>query len=100
MNPRAIHLAGVLYWYYIAKFTEFFDTFFFVLRKKSNNVSFLHVLHHGVMPFFSWYSVKYSAGGSVTKEYKKKIKQDDGVSNKFGRKSTNLCFSNQDALFK
>ena len=42
------------WWYFISKFTEFLDTFFFVLRKKNNNVSTLHVLHHGLMPLFAW----------------------------------------------
>jgi hypothetical protein len=39
------------WWYYFSKFTEFFDTFFFVLRKRYDQVSTLHVIHHGIMPF-------------------------------------------------
>lgn len=44
-------MAETCWWYYISKFTEFFDTFFFILRKKYQHVSTLHVIHHGVMPF-------------------------------------------------
>ncbi|KAF4529114.1 hypothetical protein B566_EDAN015384 [Ephemera danica] len=38
------------WWYYFSKFTEFFDTIFFVMRKKTSQVSTLHVVHHGIMP--------------------------------------------------
>lgn len=44
-------MAETCWWYYISKFTEFFDTLFFLLRKKNQHVSTLHVIHHGVMPF-------------------------------------------------
>lgn len=36
---------------------------FFVLRKKTNHVSFLHVYHHSGMVLASWVGVKYIAGG-------------------------------------
>ena len=44
-------MAETCWWYYISKFTEFFDTLFFLLRKKYEHVSTLHVIHHGCMPF-------------------------------------------------
>ncbi|KAI5750176.1 hypothetical protein M8J76_013441 [Diaphorina citri] len=58
-----VHLC---WWYYFSKFTEFFDTFFFVLRKKQNQVSTLHVIHHGVMPMSVWFGVKFTPGGHST----------------------------------
>uniref|UniRef100_A0A3P9LSP9 Elongation of very long chain fatty acids protein n=1 Tax=Oryzias latipes TaxID=8090 RepID=A0A3P9LSP9_ORYLA len=36
---------------------------FFILRKKNNQVTFLHVYHHGTMIFNWWAGVKYVAGG-------------------------------------
>ncbi|XP_072940877.1 very long chain fatty acid elongase AAEL008004-like isoform X3 [Epargyreus clarus] len=54
------------WWYYFSKFTEFFDTFFFVLRKKFDHVSTLHVIHHGVMPMSVWFGVKFTPGGHST----------------------------------
>ncbi|CAL1286986.1 unnamed protein product [Larinioides sclopetarius] len=40
---------------YIIKFMDLLDTVFFVLRKKQNQVSFLHVFHHaGMCLLFSW----------------------------------------------
>ncbi|XP_033111355.1 elongation of very long chain fatty acids protein 7-like [Anneissia japonica] len=39
---------------------------FFILRKKNNQVSFLHVFHHAIMPFSWWFGVKFVAGGFGT----------------------------------
>ncbi|KAL0276860.1 UNVERIFIED_CONTAM: hypothetical protein PYX00_004334 [Menopon gallinae] len=65
-NPKAIRMAATCWWYYFSKFTEFFDTFFFVLRKKTNQVSNLHVIHHGLMPFSVWMGLKFAPGGHST----------------------------------
>ena len=35
---------------------------FFILRKKFNQVSFLHVFHHGIMPISWWFGVKFVPG--------------------------------------
>jgi elongation of very long chain fatty acids protein 7 len=75
-------MANGCWWYFFSKFTEFFDTvshfnadlkkifqpnlflqFFFVMRKKSNHISTLHVIHHGVMPLSVWFGVKFTPGG-------------------------------------
>ncbi|ESP05226.1 hypothetical protein LOTGIDRAFT_152042 [Lottia gigantea] len=42
--------------YFIAKLIELLDTIFFVLRKKNNQITILHVYHHVIMAF-SWYFV-------------------------------------------
>lgn len=42
------------------------DTIFFVLRKKNQHVSTLHVIHHGVMPMSVWFGVKFTPGGHST----------------------------------
>lgn len=52
--------------YFISKFTEFLDTFFFILRKRYDQVSTLHVIHHGIMPFSVWWGVKFIPGGHAT----------------------------------
>ncbi len=33
-----------------------------MLRKKTNQISFLHVFHHGIMPLSWWVGVKFVAG--------------------------------------
>ncbi|CAG9560577.1 unnamed protein product [Danaus chrysippus] len=39
---------------------------FFVMRKKFNHVSKLHVIHHGIMPMSVWFGVKFTPGGHST----------------------------------
>lgn len=65
-NPTAIRMVHASWWYYFSKFTEFMDTIFFVLRKKNDHVSTLHVIHHGCMPMSVWFGVKFTPGGHST----------------------------------
>ncbi|PNF37535.1 Elongation of very long chain fatty acids protein AAEL008004 [Cryptotermes secundus] len=65
-HPVTIRTVHACWWYYFSKFTEFFDTIFFVLRKKNEHVSTLHVIHHGVMPMSVWFGVKFTPGGHST----------------------------------
>lgn len=62
-DPDEMRIASALWWYYISKMVEFLDTIFFILRKKNNQVTFLHVYHHATM-FPLWFiGVKWVAGG-------------------------------------
>lgn len=36
--------------------------FFFVMRKKYDQVTTLHVIHHGIMPLSVWFGVKFTPG--------------------------------------
>ncbi|XP_012288394.1 elongation of very long chain fatty acids protein AAEL008004 [Orussus abietinus] len=65
-SPLGLRMAQTCWWYYFSKFTEFFDTLFFILRKKNQHVSTLHVIHHGVMPFSVWMGLKFAPGGHST----------------------------------
>ncbi|XP_063532517.1 very long chain fatty acid elongase 7 [Cydia strobilella] len=65
-SPLAMRTASGCWWYYFSKFTEFFDTIFFVMRKKFDHVSKLHVIHHGIMPMSVWFGVKFTPGGHST----------------------------------
>ncbi|XP_011867515.1 PREDICTED: elongation of very long chain fatty acids protein AAEL008004 isoform X2 [Vollenhovia emeryi] len=65
-NPLALRMARGCWWYYISKFFEFTDTIFFVLRKKNDHISTLHVIHHGCMPMSVWFGVKFTPGGHST----------------------------------
>ncbi|XP_047986610.1 elongation of very long chain fatty acids protein 7-like isoform X1 [Leguminivora glycinivorella] len=49
-----------VYIYFLAKISELLDTVFFVLRKKMNQVSFLHVYHHSLMAISTWFALKYN----------------------------------------
>lgn len=66
-SPIALDYAyKVCYSYFIIKFIDLVDTFFFVLRKKQNQVTFLHVYHHTGMVMFAWAIVKWLPGGHGT----------------------------------
>lgn len=54
------------WWYFFSKFTEFLDTIFFVMRKRNDQVSTLHVIHHGIMPLNVWWGLKFLPGGHST----------------------------------
>lgn len=49
-SKEMLGIISLGYWYLILKLLEFGDGIFFVLRKKFNQVSNLHVVHHSVMP--------------------------------------------------
>lgn len=65
-NPTAMRMANLCWWYYISKLTEFLDTIFFVLRKKDNQITLLHLYHHSLTPIETWVCVKFLAGGHGT----------------------------------
>jgi len=39
-----------------------FSQFFFILRKKEDHISLLHVYHHGIMPFNTWFAARFLGG--------------------------------------
>ncbi|XP_038210478.1 elongation of very long chain fatty acids protein 4-like [Zerene cesonia] len=45
--------------YFIAKHIDLLDTVFFILRKKQNQVTFLHVYHHSAMVAWTWFHYMY-----------------------------------------
>ncbi|KAK7871575.1 hypothetical protein R5R35_010372 [Gryllus longicercus] len=52
--------------YFYNKLFDLLDTLFFVLRKKFDHISFLHVYHHAFMCFGVWLGAKYHPGGNTT----------------------------------
>ncbi|KPJ15882.1 Elongation of very long chain fatty acids protein 2 [Papilio machaon] len=54
-----IKTASIIYYYFLAKISELFDTIFFTLRKRDRQVSFLHVYHHTFTVGFSWCTARF-----------------------------------------
>ncbi|GLV46213.1 uncharacterized protein CBL_09992 [Carabus blaptoides fortunei] len=52
-SPLAIRMAHTCWWYYFSKFTEFFDTLFFILRKKNQHVQFVFIFGHQFQTLFT-----------------------------------------------
>lgn len=64
-GPEGQDLVWFIYCYYLSKGLDFSDTIFMVLRKKNDQVSFLHVYHHGLMWIIWWSATKWSGGGNA-----------------------------------
>ncbi|KYM98310.1 PREDICTED: elongation of very long chain fatty acids protein 4-like [Cyphomyrmex costatus] len=64
-RPDELQIAHAVWWYYFSKLLEFCDTFFFILRKKDNQLSFLHVYHHSTMFSLWWIGIKWVPSGST-----------------------------------
>ncbi|XP_015185234.1 PREDICTED: elongation of very long chain fatty acids protein 4-like [Polistes dominula] len=58
-------LNGIWY-YFLIKLLDLLDTIFFVLRKKQNQITILHVYHHAGMVLLVWISLKFVQGGQAT----------------------------------
>jgi hypothetical protein len=65
-SPAAMRVARGCWWYLLCKVIELLDTVFFVLRKKNNQISYLHLFHHTIMPINAWICVTYLPGGQTT----------------------------------
>ncbi|XP_071452347.1 very long chain fatty acid elongase AAEL008004 [Hetaerina americana] len=64
-NPNSSFAQAIsngAWWYFFSKVIELLDTVFFVLRKKQNQVTFLHVYHHTITALFSWGYLKFLPG--------------------------------------
>lgn len=62
-SPEAMKMAEVGWWYYLFKIIDLLDTIFFVLRKKFNQITFLHVYHHTMMVAYIFVGVNIWPGG-------------------------------------
>lgn len=61
-DPVAMHAAQMCYYYFILKLADYLDTIFFIVRKKSAHVSFLHVYHHVAVSVGAYVCVLFATG--------------------------------------
>ncbi|XP_050310355.1 elongation of very long chain fatty acids protein-like [Anthonomus grandis grandis] len=54
---------SIAHLYYMLKILDLIDTVFFVLRKKTSHISFLHTYHHFGMVILAWVGTKFVGGG-------------------------------------
>ncbi|KAL5015665.1 hypothetical protein ScPMuIL_005254 [Solemya velum] len=62
-DPKERRIANVLWWYFISKAIELNDTVLMILRKKFNQVTFLHWFHHATMLNIWWWVMMFIGGG-------------------------------------
>lgn len=65
-DPEPLKMTSYVWWVYMLKIIELGDTIIFVLRKKYNQTSFLHVYHHSSTLLLSWIVCKYAPGDMWT----------------------------------
>ncbi|XP_071439743.1 very long chain fatty acid elongase 1-like [Hetaerina americana] len=65
-SPTALRMARATWVFFAVKLFDLLDTVFFVLRKKDEQVSFLHLFHHVTTLWLSWLVCKYAPGGHGT----------------------------------
>ncbi len=53
-SPLIEYQINQMHQLFITKFIDLFDTIFFVLRKKQNHVTVLHLYHHSLVPILYW----------------------------------------------
>lgn len=57
-----MHGARMCYYYFILKLADYLDTCFFIVRKKTAHVSFLHVYHHVAVSVGAYICVLFATG--------------------------------------
>jgi len=62
-NEEPIIIANGCHTYFLLKLADLLDTVFFVLRKKNNQITFLHLYHHTGMVLLTWNATKFFPGG-------------------------------------
>ncbi|GFO10777.1 elongation of very long chain fatty acids protein [Plakobranchus ocellatus] len=62
-QPLAIRMARLVWLYFFTRYVEFLDTVFFILRKKNNQMTFLHVYHHVTIAGTWWVTANVAPGG-------------------------------------
>ncbi|GAB6022956.1 hypothetical protein CHUAL_007046 [Chamberlinius hualienensis] len=65
LDPEEMEIIRICYLYLLSKAIELLDTMFMILKKKSNQLSFLHVYHHTTILLLTWGAIRWSPGGSV-----------------------------------
>lgn len=65
-DPKPARMLNIAYMFFISKLLDYIDTIFFVIHKKYNHISLLHVSHHALMPISTWFGLAYQPGGHHT----------------------------------
>ncbi|XP_028027342.1 elongation of very long chain fatty acids protein 4-like [Bombyx mandarina] len=65
-KPEPMRMLTFMWWTLTIKMTELLETAIFLLRKKNQQASFLHVYHHVISLVMIWCGVKYIGGGMAS----------------------------------
>ncbi|KAK8777501.1 hypothetical protein V5799_029156 [Amblyomma americanum] len=59
--PASLEIVRLSWWLYLFKLSELASTVFYVLRRKNEQVTNLHVVHHVIVAWNVWINVTYAA---------------------------------------
>ena len=62
-NPKEMRVAKILWLYFFSKAIDLVDTVCMILRKKHDQITFLHVFHHISILNIWWWAVMFIPGG-------------------------------------
>ena len=68
-TAQAMNMQHAMYYTFLIKAFELIETIFFILRKKTNQVTFLHVYHHASTFTLTWFFVKFIPGKKMWWRY-------------------------------
>lgn len=63
-DPATRRFLFVAWAFFFSKLIELSDTVFMVLRKKSHQISTLHIIHHSIVPVSVWLGLKFAPIGA------------------------------------
>lgn len=63
VDPKETRVINIYWVFLVSKVIEFMDTTFMILRKKQNQVTFLHTFHHVSVLNIWWAVVLFIPGG-------------------------------------
>lgn len=64
-SPKVMSEIKLGFYCYLTRFMDLLDTVFFVLRKKYNQITFLHLYHHTLVPIMGWLCLKIAPQAPV-----------------------------------
>ena len=63
---KSLAMYQLCYLYMLTRFLDFVDTLFFVMTKKFSHITYLHLIHHSIMPFCSYIGMRIGPSGHPT----------------------------------
>lgn len=64
-NPREVEMSKLIYFFFVLKLYEYFDTVIMVLKGNTRQISFLHCYHHMTISFIWWIIARIVPGGEA-----------------------------------
>ncbi|XP_003738775.1 elongation of very long chain fatty acids protein 4 [Galendromus occidentalis] len=64
-DKNSMEILELTWWYVLVRMADFIDTIFFLLRKKYEHISMLHVVHHTLVVLSGWLWLNFGTDGQI-----------------------------------